>query len=276
MLFNADLKSRLCSIPLEYIVPNPLQPRKYFDPKELRVLAESILRNGLLQPVIVRKLSGEEYELISGERRYRASLMAGLDDIPCIVLKCTENQSVMFSLFENLRHERLNMFEEADVLKMLITDCRLSKKQIAKKLGKSVLSISDKLMLLSFSEEEQKIIIDNHISESHAKCVIGLDKDLRKTILGQIAQQSLSISQTEQLIDEISKSPDIKQHKNQNERFIIKDVRIFLNTFAKAIELMQASGIDAQSTQTENEMYIEYIVRIPKTSAYGKGNIRSH
>ncbi len=272
-MFNAEFRNRLHYIPLEYIISNRIQPRKYFDPKELRVLAESIVRNGLLQPVIVRKLSSEEYELISGERRYRASLMAGLDDIPCIVLKCTENQSVIFSLFENLQHEQLNMFEEANVLKMLITDCRMSKLQIAKRLGKTVLSISDKLMLLDFTSEEQQFVIDHHISEHHARAVLSLDRDLRQNVLEQIAQHSLSLSQTEQLIYEISKSPDTKQQKNQHERFIIKDVRIFLNTFAKALALMQSNGIPAQSIQTENEQYIEYLVRIPKEAVYGKGNI---
>ena len=270
MLFGTEWRNRLHYIPLDYIISGKIPSRTYFDPKELRVLSESIIRNGVLQPIIVRKLSSEEYEIVSGERRFRASLMAGLDEIPCIVLKCTENQSVIFSLLENLQHERLNMLEEANVMKFLITECRMSKLQIARRLGKNASVVSDRLALLDFSEEEQQLIIKHNISESHVRAVLFLDRELRKDILSQVADYSLTISQTEQLIDKILKSHDKKQHKNQSERFIIKDVRIFLNTFTKALEVMKSSGIDAQSIQSESDEYIEYCVRIPKESFYSQ------
>ena len=269
-MLSADIKNRLYYIPTEFIIPNTVQSRRDFDKKELRVLAESIAKTGILQPLTVRKLSPKEYELISGERRYRASLMVGLDELPCVVLKCNDKQSVVLSLMENLEHKTLNMFEEADVIRLLITQCRMTKRQIAEKIGKQPVQISEKLTLLEFSDTERIFILNHRISELHAKSVLKLDSDKRKTVLEQIAEKSLTISQTEQLIYEISKSADRKQQKNQTERFIIKDVRIFINTLTKAVDVMKSGGIDVQSTKTETEKYIEYNIRIPKSTVYGK------
>ena len=270
MLFDSKKFNRLTDIPIEYIMPNINQPRKKFDKNELNALAKSIAQNGILQPLTVRKLSCVEYELISGERMLKAADIAGLKKIPCIVMNCSDGQSAVFALIENIQRSDLNMFEEAQAIKTLISEYRMTQHQIAKRIGKTQPYISDKLKLLSFNEDEQKSITEHGISENQVRELLKLKTDEREHILEQIITDSLDESQTKRLVYNILNGIDIKQHKNQTQRFIIKDVRIFMNTFTKAFNTMKSSGINAVSNKTENDEYIEYSVRIPKSSAYRK------
>lgn len=270
MLFDSRKFNRFTDIPIEYIMPNINQPRKIFDKNELNALAKSIAQNGILQPLTVRKLSSVEYELIAGERRLRAADIAGLKKIPCIVMNCSECQSAVFALIENIQRSDLNMFEEAQAIKTLISEYRMTQHQIAKRIGKTQPYVSDKLKLLSFSEDEQKSITEHGITENQVKELLKLKAEEREHTLEQIIIDSLDETQTERLVYNILNGIDIKQHKNQTQRFIIKDVRIFINTFTKAFNTMKSSGIDAVSNKTENDEYIEYSVKIPKSSVYRK------
>lgn len=273
MIFSQKEENRLVDIPIGSIRPNKSQPRRYFAEDELCSLAQSIANNGILQPLTVRRISQTEYELIAGERRLRASVMAGLQKVPCIVMKCSDRQSAVYALLENLQRADLNMFEEARAIRKLILDCNLTQERVAKQLGKKQSTIANKLRLLRLDEEEQQKILDNGLTERHARVLLKLDGEQRKTVLKKAVAGGLNVKQTEQLVEHMLDGE--LEGKGHTTKIIIKDVRIFMNTLNKAINTMRLSGIDAKTEKTENEEYIEYNVKIPKTSAYRQtgGNI---
>lgn len=268
MIFAQKDENRLMEIPINAIRPNRSQPRRVFKEKELYSLAESIANNGILQPLTVKKISQTEYELIAGERRLRASAIAGLSKVPCIVMRCSDRQSAVFALIENLQRADLNMFEEARAIRKLILECNLTQERVAKQLGKTQSTIANKLRLLRLEENEQEQIIDLNLTERHARVLLKLNREERQLVLRKIAEESLNVKQTELLAQRIISNKEKESKKAQKSKLIIKDVRIFMNTLNKAIETMKQSGIDAKTIKTENDEYIEYSVKIPKQSAY--------
>ncbi|MGN1051242.1 MAG: ParB/RepB/Spo0J family partition protein [Acutalibacteraceae bacterium] len=259
-------ENRIIEIPAIEIRPNKSQPRKIFEEEELKSLADSIAGNGLLQPLTVRKIKDGEYELVAGERRLRASVMAGLQKIPCIVIRCSDKESAIFALVENLQRKNLGMFEEAQGIERLMRKHKLTQEQVALYLGKKQSTIANKLRLLKLTYEEQDWIIQAGLSERHARALLKIgDHRLRRTALSKMVAESMNARQAENYVDDLlAEKP--KQRKKTN--FIIaKDVRIFINTINKAIDVMKLSGIKAESENRETEEYLEYIVKIPKTSA---------
>ena len=265
LLFTQKEEPRLVEIPIACIRPNRSQPRRVFAEDELCSLAQSIASNGILQPLTVRRVSQSEYELIAGERRLRASIMVGLQKVPCIIMKCSDRQSAVYALLENLQRADLNMFEEARAIRKLILDCSLTQERVAKQLGKKQSTIANKLRLLRLNEEEQEKIIDAGMTERHARVLLKLDGEQRRQVLEKAVSGNLNVKQTEILVERALQQG---KTKGQNAKIIIKDVRIFMNTLNKAVDTMRLSGIDALTEKTENDEYIEYNVRIPKSSAY--------
>ena len=265
LLFTQKEEPKLVEIPITCIRPNRSQPRRVFAEDELCSLAQSIASNGILQPLTVRRVSQSEYELIAGERRLRASIMVGLQKVPCIVMKCSDRQSAVYALLENLQRADLNMFEEARAIRKLILDCSLTQERVAKQLGKKQSTIANKLRLLRLNEEEQEKIIDAGLTERHARVLLKLDGEQRKQVLEKAVSGNLNVKQTEILVERALQQ---SKTKGQHAKIIIKDVRIFMNTLNKAIDTMRLSGIDALTEKKENDEDIEYNVRIPKSSAY--------
>lgn len=264
---------KVVDIPARKIRPNKTQPRKIFDEEELKSLSQSIANNGLLQPLTVRKIRNDEYELIAGERRLRASVMAGFRRIPCIIMKCSDKDSAIFALIENLQRRDLGMFEEARGISRLIRKYNITQEQVALQLGKKQSTIANKLRLLRLSLDEQDWIISAGLTERHARALLKLsDELLRKEALSHIVAENYNVKETEQYIDNLL-------HKNivHNDTFVgekkvvIKDVRIFVNTINKALDTMRLSGIKAISHKEETESYIEYTVKIPKEKALKYG-----
>lgn len=269
MIFNKD-SNKLAEIPVIYIFPNKSQPRKIFQEDELTALSNSIYRNGIIQPLTVRKISSVEYELVAGERRLRAAIMAGFNKVPCIVMKCSDNQSAIFALIENIQRADLNMFEEAMAIKKLIIECQMTQEQVARQLGKKQSTIANKLRLLKLNENEQNFIIENKLTERHARLMLKVDEDERMKVLEKIVSESFNVVQSESYIETMNNQIDKKNNKKQHKKIIIKDVRIFLNTLTKAFDTMKLSGVNAISNKVENEEYIEYSVKIPKSSVYNR------
>lgn len=251
---------------VDQIRPNPAQPRKEFNQEELKSLAESIVANGLLHPLTVRKCDSG-YELISGERRLRALKYANLKEAPCILLTASDRQAAVLALLENIQREDLNYFEEALALKNLIVEWGLSQNELGARLGKSQPTIANKLRLLKFSPEEQQWILDHHINERQARALLKLEEPGRlMEVVEYIEEQHLNASQTEDYIGSLSAHP---QEPPRQQKFcpIVKDVRLFFNTINKAIHVMNQSGIGASAERLEKGDHIEYIVRIPLTTA---------
>lgn len=264
--FLLKKENKISEIPIIKIRPNKSQPRRIFNENELMALAKSISENGLLQPITVRRVSANEYELIAGERRLRASALAGLKKIPGIVIKCSDKESAVFALLENLQRSDLGFFEEARGISKLINRFGLTQEEAAKKLGKSQSTIANKLRLLKLTYEEQEWILSAGLTERHARALLRLDNEnLRREALSKIVSDNLNTQQTDTLVSIMLSSPeepDIRQKGTS--KVVIKDVRIFVNTINKAVDTMRLAGIDAQTNKTDCESFIEYTIRIPK------------
>lgn len=264
---------KVIEIPARKIRPNKTQPRQDFYEEDLRSLSQSISNNGLLQPLTVRKLKNDEYELIAGERRLRASVMAGFTKIPCIVMKCSDKDSAIFALIENLQRKDLGMFEEARGINRLIRKYGITQEQAAIQLGKKQSTVANKLRLLRLSYDEQDWIVQAGLTERHARALLKIqNEDSRKEVLSHIIAENLNVKETEKYISSLL---DIKKvqplHNNNNDKkIVVKDVRIFVNTISRAVDTMRMSGIDAVSNKEETEDYIEYTVKIPKETALEK------
>ena len=256
-------KRRVIEIPLDDIYPNPAQPRRSFPEKELLELSRSIRQNGLLQPLSVRR-TRNGYELIAGERRWRACRLAGLDSAACIVNSCSDKQSAVLAMTENLQRQDLQIFEEAEGIRRLIEEWGVTQEEAALRLGKSQSTLANKLRLLRLTQEERKKISENGLTERHARALLRLeDIELRGKVLDAILAQHLNVQRTDQYIERLLAEKEDKP-KNKK-RIIVKDIRIFMNTISHAVKTMQLSGIQAKTIRNETEEYIECIVRIPKT-----------
>ena len=251
-------------IPTDQIYPNPNQPRQVFDQEELVNLAISIRMNGILQPITVRQ-TDKGYELVSGERRLRASRLAGLISIPCIVVDVNNMKSAVFALIENLQRQNLNYFEEAIAIERLMNEYGLSQEDAARRLGKAPSTVSNKLRLLSLPEKARICLMENGLTERHARALLKLDKEEVMDVIERIIVKKLNVTQTEKLIEDILSKKDFP--KRQTKR-MFSDVKIFLNTINSAVDTMKKSGIGADIKREDTgESYI-YRIEIPKRLMY--------
>lgn len=252
--------NKVVLLPVERISPNPAQPRRNFSEEELRELCESIRENGVLQPITVRKKEGG-YELIAGERRLRASRIAGKTEIPAIILESSEKQSAVFAILENIQRQDLNIFEEAEALQVLIREWGVTQEEAARKLGKAQSTIANKLRLLALTDEERQFLLENKLTERHARALLSVVPEERMEVLRAAAEKEMNVNQMEQYIRRRPEKP-----KEKRKILIVRDVRIFLNTINKAIDTMKSAGIPAEAEQHEEAGCIEYRVRIPLSS----------
>lgn len=251
-------------IPSEKILPNPNQPRQVFDQGELVNLAISIRMNGILQPITVRQTE-KGYELVSGERRLRASKIAGMLTVPCIVIDANTLKSAVFSLIENLQRQNLGFFEEAAAIEKLMKDFSLSQDEVARRLGKAPSTISNKLRLLTLPSEAKQVIIENGLSERHARALLKLKEDEFMPVLNKVVEKKLNITQTETLVEDTLQNRDAPK---RNTKRMFSDVKIFLNTINHAIDTMQKAGIKADIKRKDNGDNYVYQIEIPKKAMY--------
>lgn len=249
-------------IPQEDIYPNPNQPRSRFDFDELEGLAQSIRQNGIIQPIAVRINSQGQYELISGERRLRASRLVGVPQIPCIIMEVDDRKSALFALLENVQRSDLGFFEEAQAIDKLINDFGMSRDEVCKRLGKAPPTISNKLRLLRLPEEIRLRITQENLTERHARALLRLTSNSQmERAMSIVAEKRLNVAETERLVTQILNND---KRPRQPTVKLFKDVRIFVNTLNHAVDTMRRAGIEADSAKSETDEYIEYIVRIPK------------
>ncbi len=255
LIFSNKEENKVRQLPINRIKPNKMQPRLEFEVEKLESLAESIRENGVLQPLTVRKISQFEFELISGERRLRASKILGLSTVPCIVLSCDDKQSAVYALIENLQRADLSFFEEAEGIKRLIDEMHLTQGEAAKKLGKKQSTVANKLRILQFDSDEKDIILKSNLTERHARALLRIkDKDCRMSALNQIVKNNLNVQQSEVLINRLISENEENKKPVLNKKVIIKDVRIFMNTIDKAVQTMKMSGINATTEQKESSL----------------------
>ena len=246
---------RVVFLPARAIRPNPAQPRKIFRQEALTELSDSIRQHGILQPLSVRRVEGG-YELIAGERRLRAAKMAGLTDIPCIIMQMDDRESGMAAMVENLQRQDLDFVEEAMGISRLVTDYRMSQEQVARLLGKSQSAIANKLRILRHSPEVLQALREGELTERHARALLKLPEEEKLDAIAEICRHSMSVARTEKYIEALLARQVDKQPK--------ANVGAFLNSLTQSLQKIQSCGIPAISERRETDSQIVLTITIPK------------
>ena len=255
--------TKLIHLPIGVIHPSSSQPRTRFDESELTGLAESIRRNGILQPITVRRRTDGCYELIAGERRLRAARLAGLGEVPCILMKADNRKAAILGLVENVQRADLDPFEEAEAIRRLMTEWGATQLEVAERLGKAQSTVANKLRLLRLTPDQRTRILSSGLTERHARALLRLETEAeRNDALNTMIVEQMTAPDAERYISELLNPPDETAQVIRVP--LIRDVRIFINTLSKAVESIRKSGLDAKSAETETEEYIQYTVIIPK------------
>ncbi|MBP1559755.1 MAG: ParB/RepB/Spo0J family partition protein [Oscillospiraceae bacterium] len=252
--------NKVIQVETSKIEPNPHQPRRDFE--DIDGLAQSIKQNGILQPLTVRRTENG-FQLVAGERRLRAAKLLGLEAVPCICITITERNSAVMALIENIQRRDLSYFDEAQAIAELLDFYGMTQEDAAVKLGKSQSTIANKLRLLKLDENLRQRISEYGLTERHARALLKLSSIEKQFEAAEIIHSKrLNVDSSERLIENmIQGERDAASFKKRS--VVFKEVRLFVNTINKAIEMMKAAGINADSQKIQDENYIEYIVRIP-------------
>ena len=251
---------RVLSLPMYKIHPNPNQPRKYFDSISLEELAASIEQFGVIQPITVRKVF-DGYEIVAGERRFRAAESVGLDTIPAIVINADEEKSALIALLENLQREDLCFFEIAEGYKKLIAERGMTQEELARKIGKSQSTVANKLRLLRLAPRVKRLVREYALTERHARSLLHLsDEEVQLRAAKEVCKKHLNVVQTEELVHSLLKAQrDPRQHITYATR---NDLRMFTNTVKRALNLIRESGAPAELEKKEYDWGIEYKITV--------------
>ncbi len=278
------------------IVPNPAQPRKRFDDEAIIRLADSIRQYGILQPLSVRRLppvsdlqktnekavpaesekehkqaGGDSekqirplYEIIAGERRLRAAKLLGLTEVPCIIIEADNRLSAELAIIENIQRENLNIFEQAGAIAALIDIYNLTQEQVARQLSASQSYVANKLRILRLTTAERSVILDNGLTERHARALLKIDdNDFRMKTLAYIASRGLNVAASESYIEKVLTEIRAERAKGKR-KLIIKDIRIFYNTIDHAVDIVRQAGIEIIADRREVGDGVELVIKITK------------
>lgn len=256
-------EKRVLRLRVTDIRPNPRQPRRLFDDGGLRELASSIRRHGILQPLTVRRCPGG-WELVAGERRLRAARLAGLETVPCIEAEVDERESALLALVENLQRQDLHYFEEAAAIADYLRRSGATQEEAAAQLGRSAPAVANKLRLLRLSPACQAVLLENGLTERHARALLRLeDEEERLAAAKRAAARKLNVAQTEQYIErrlaELQTTPPTGRRT-----YILKDVRLFLNSVDRGLRIVREAGVEAKCLREDTEEEIVMTIRIPR------------
>jgi ParB family transcriptional regulator, chromosome partitioning protein len=250
-------------IPVSDIVPNQYQPRTFFDDEKIKELALTIRTHGIIQPIVVREIQPNFYEIIAGERRFRAVSSLGWDTIPAIVKTFNDTETASVALIENLQREELSPFEEAVAYQKLIDLHNLTQEALAQRLGKGQSTVANKLRLLKLPEEIQQSLLDKSITERHARALIPLKlPQLQISLLQEIVEKQLNVKQTEDRV--VALLTEKKPKARPKIKAISKDIRIAMNTIRESLEMVTKTGMDIDSQEEEHDDYYQITIKIPK------------
>lgn len=259
--------SNIVNLDINKIIPNKNQPRKTFDEKSLEELSLSIKNYGIIQPITVRKIYDDIYEIIAGERRFRASKLIDMETIPAVIIDTDEEESAAMALIENLQREDLNFIEEAMAYERLLEDFKLSQTQLAEKLGKSQSTIANKMRILKLPESVKLKIKESGLTERHARALLKIDdEEVLLSLVDKIIAKDLNVSDTEKLVKSIAE--DVNNKKIKDKRYVRNFInyKIYINTIKNAYNEIVKTGIKAKFEQDESDDFIEIKVKIPKKS----------
>lgn len=268
-------------IEVDKIVPNPQQPRRVFEPEALRELASSIASHGVIQPVTLRRVGGL-YELIAGERRLRATQMAGLKAIPAIVVSADDEESAVLALIENIQRENLSYMEEALGYLKLAQEYHMTQEEIAKLMGKTQSAVANKLRILRLCGETKRILAEYGLTERHARALLRLANEEQQVQTAKlIAVKGMNVRESEEYIENLLVGRQMvlpkmvsplggavvaglkpRATRPKIKRFI-RDIRLFTNTVNRAALYMKEAGVPVQVAENKNEGYYEMVIRVP-------------
>ena len=291
LFFNSKNSDRLLKkLPVAKIFPNPYQPRKFFDGNAINSLADSITKYGVIQPITVRQTDAG-YELVAGERRLRAAKIAGLSEIPCIILKASDKRSAQLAITENLQRCDLDIFEEAQALERMLASGNMTQAQLAHELCMSQSAVANKLRLLRLDDDARSIIRKYSLTERHARALLRVPPEKRMSVAESIGEKGMSVTGAEEYIDtllctriaksaisgkgakkdtavDIEEIPQPAQEKPIR-RFLIGDLTLFYNSIDRSLSMLRSAGFDAELEKTEDEGKI--VLAITVKNAQRKG-----
>ena len=251
------------------LTPNPVQPRKRFDDESLEELSGSIKSYGILNPLTVRLRCGK-YELVAGERRLRAAKLAGLEEVPCILIDVNMEDASLIALVENLQRRDLDFIEEALGISQLIRMFGMSQEEAARRIGKSQSAVANKLRLLKLPSDVLESLRQNGLTERHGRALLRLPNPVaQRAALEYIVDNGLTVAATDAYIDALLSAPEEAEQKDEEKpekrrTFVLKDVRVVLNTLSRSIDLMKQGGIDAGIQREETDDSLILTISIPK------------
>ncbi|MGJ9459185.1 nucleoid occlusion protein [Oceanobacillus sp. CF4.6] len=249
---------------IENIQPNRFQPRTIFKEEKIKELAQTIKTHGMIQPIVVRKIDEGKFEIIAGERRWRAVQFLGWDKISSIIRDMTDSETASIALIENLQREELTVIEEAHAYAKLLELHSLTQEALAQRLGKNQSTIANKLRLLKLPDEVQSALLNKIITERHARALIKLkDKEKQLMVLQAIIDNDLNVKQTEERIAKIN-DPKEPKRKRPQLKGVNKDIRIAMNTIRQSLSMVSDTGVDVESDEKEHDDYYQITIKIPK------------
>lgn len=263
----ASDQDQIQEIPLKQIIPNTYQPRQQFDDVQLNELAQSIQVNGLLQPIIVRLNDDQKYEIIAGERRFRAVELLNWEKIPAIVRDYSNQESAALALIENLQREDLNPIEEAQAYQQLEQMEQLPQKDLARKLGKSQSYVANKLRLLKLAQSVQQAIITGTISQRHGRALLNLSAKQQEEVLAKIMKRKLTVKATEKLVQQLQQPPT--SATGQIRALKSKNAKLSINTIRKSVSLAQQNGAQFNYQEIDTDQQYQMIITVKKEDQHG-------
>ena len=274
---NLRMREReVARIPIDAIRPNPYQPRRIFAQDALEELCASIKQYGLLQPISVRKLGSDSFELIAGERRLRACRMAGMKFIDAIIFSTYEQDSAVIAMMENLQRENLHYMEEAEGYQNLIRDHGLSQDELARRLGKNQSTIANKMRILKLPMAVKRMLLQYSLTERHARALLRLhDEEMQMHVIQIIVQQNLNVKATEDLVERtISRMYGIEKEEEEQSRTrpskisgFVRDTRLFVNSLRTVVQQMADAGLNPKLESRDKEEGMEIKIWIPHPAA---------
>lgn len=252
-------------IPVQQIIPNRFQPRTVFIDERIEELSQTIEAHGIIQPIVVRSIGENRYELIAGERRWRAVQKLGWEKIPAIIKEMDDSQTASVALIENLQREELTAIEEAMAYAKLLDLHGLTQEGLAQKLGKGQSTIANKLRLLKLPQSIQDALLQKKITERHARALIVLKtQEKMEAVLQEILEKQLNVKQTEDRVKRMIEFETAEKKPQARRKSYSKDMRLAINTVRQSVDMVVQSGLSIDTEEEEHEEFYQFTIRIPK------------
>jgi ParB family transcriptional regulator, chromosome partitioning protein len=258
-----DREETVRQMEVKRLEPNPFQPRTVFNEESIEELSSTIQTYGMIQPIVVRE-NNERFEIIAGERRWRAAKHAGMTTVPVVIKDFDDRKTASVALIENLQREGLTSIEEASAYERLLKLHELTQGGLAERLGKSQSTVANKLRLLQLSEKVKEALLNRDISERHARALLRVKEDeVQQKLLEQLIRESWSVKETEAAVDKLQEQAAPPPKKRMQKSYS-RDTRLALNTIRRSVDMVNESGLKINTAEEEHEEYYQFTIRIPK------------